>query len=117
MTKSSSASSPYSAIKPIKCIFQHTSYGGFVVRPAYILHVIFFLVPSFRSQECLLVSRRQGGFFVSVLIHFSTWMCVHQYIFFFILHELCCALTGWQQITAEDRTVFQTINVGSILIQ
>lgn len=42
MTKSSSASSPYSAIKPIKCIFQHTSYGGFVVRPAYILHVIFF---------------------------------------------------------------------------
>lgn len=79
MTKSSSVSSPYSAIKSTKCMFQHTLYGGFVVRPAYILHVIFFfLVPSFRSQGCLLVSRRQGVLFVSVLIHFSTCMCVHQ---------------------------------------
>lgn len=44
-------------------------------------------------------------------------MGVHEYIIFFMLHDLRGALMGWQQISAEDRTVFQTINVGGILIQ
>lgn len=31
--------------------------------------------------------------------------------------KIFAAFLGWQQVSAEDRIVFQTINVGGILIQ
>lgn len=36
MTKSTSVSSPYSTIKSTKNVFEHTFYGVFVERPAFI---------------------------------------------------------------------------------
>lgn len=85
MTKTSSVSSPYSAIKSIKCVFQHTLYGGFVVRPAFILHVIFFwFLHSGHRNAYLSVEDEVFCLFQFKFILVHGWVCMNT------LFSLCC---------------------------